>query len=133
MLSGDDDPVAAVKKLADSGISLIVTDLPADSLLKVADAGRERGLVLFNSGAIDDRNARRLQNKCYSCCALTCHACGREERYLALNLHKSRVSMARATGLFEFALLDDVSAETIRRTAQCIGKELVRLVGADNE
>jgi ABC transporter substrate binding protein (PQQ-dependent alcohol dehydrogenase system) len=55
MLNGDDDPTAAVQKLADSGVSLIVTDLPADSLLKVADAGRERGLVLFNAGAIDDR------------------------------------------------------------------------------
>jgi ABC transporter substrate binding protein (PQQ-dependent alcohol dehydrogenase system) len=55
MLNGDDDPAAAVQKLADSGVSLIVTDLPADSLLKVADAGRERGLVFFNAGAIDDR------------------------------------------------------------------------------
>jgi ABC transporter substrate binding protein (PQQ-dependent alcohol dehydrogenase system) len=55
MLNGDDDPAAAVQKLADSGVSLIVTDLPADSLLKVADAGRDRGLVFFNAGAIDDR------------------------------------------------------------------------------
>ena len=55
MLNGDDDPAAAVQKLADSGVSLIVTDLPADSLLKAADAGRERGLVFFNAGATDDR------------------------------------------------------------------------------
>lgn len=55
MLNGDDDPVAAVQKLADSGVSLIVADLPADSLLKAADAGRERGLVFFNAGAVDDR------------------------------------------------------------------------------
>jgi ABC transporter substrate binding protein (PQQ-dependent alcohol dehydrogenase system) len=55
MLNGDDDPAAAVQKLADSGISLVVTDLPADSLLKAADAGRDRGLVFFNAGAIDDR------------------------------------------------------------------------------
>ena len=55
MLNGDDDPTAAAMKLADSGVSLIVTDLPADSLLKVADAGRERGLVFFNAGATDDR------------------------------------------------------------------------------
>lgn len=55
MLNGDDDPVAAVQKLADRGVSLIVTDLPADSLLKVADAGRERGIVFFNAGATDDR------------------------------------------------------------------------------
>jgi ABC transporter substrate binding protein (PQQ-dependent alcohol dehydrogenase system) len=55
MLNGDDDPVAAVQKLADSGVSLIVADLLADSLLKAADAGRERGLVFFNAGATDDR------------------------------------------------------------------------------
>jgi ABC transporter substrate binding protein (PQQ-dependent alcohol dehydrogenase system) len=55
LLKDEDDPVAAAQKLADRGISLIVTDLPADALLKVADAGRQRGLVFFNAGAIDDR------------------------------------------------------------------------------
>ena len=55
LLKGQGDPVAAAQKLADGGVSLIVTDLPADALLKVADAGRQRGLVFFNSGAIDDR------------------------------------------------------------------------------
>ncbi len=55
LLKDEDDPVAAAQKLADRGISLIVTDLPANSLLKVADAGRQRGLVFFNAGATDDR------------------------------------------------------------------------------
>jgi len=55
LLKGEDDPVAAAQKLADKGVSLIVTDLPADALLKVADAGRQRGLVFFNAGATDDR------------------------------------------------------------------------------
>jgi ABC transporter substrate binding protein (PQQ-dependent alcohol dehydrogenase system) len=41
-------------QLAGRGISLFVTDLPADTLLKVADAGRERGLIFFNAGASDD-------------------------------------------------------------------------------
>ncbi len=50
-----DDPVAAVSQLADRGISFFIIDLPADALLKVADAGRPRGLVFFNAGAIDDR------------------------------------------------------------------------------
>lgn len=54
-LRDQDDPVAAMGKLADSGVSLIVTDLPADELLKVADAGRQRGLMFFNAGATDDR------------------------------------------------------------------------------
>jgi ABC transporter substrate binding protein (PQQ-dependent alcohol dehydrogenase system) len=49
-----DDPVAVVAQLADRGISLFVVDLGADALLKVADAGRPRGLVFFNAGAIDD-------------------------------------------------------------------------------
>lgn len=55
MLKEDDDPVAAVGKLADSGISLIVADLPADMLLKAADAGRQRGVFFFNASATDDR------------------------------------------------------------------------------
>ena len=54
-LNARDDPVAAAMQLAGRGISLFVTDLPADTLLKVADAGRERGLIFFNAGASDDR------------------------------------------------------------------------------
>jgi ABC transporter substrate binding protein (PQQ-dependent alcohol dehydrogenase system) len=33
----------------------VIADLPADALLKAADAGRERGLVFFNASALDDR------------------------------------------------------------------------------
>jgi ABC transporter substrate binding protein (PQQ-dependent alcohol dehydrogenase system) len=54
-LKDQDDPVAAMTQLADGGISLFIVDLPADMLLKVADAGRQRGLLFFNAGAIDDR------------------------------------------------------------------------------
>jgi ABC transporter substrate binding protein (PQQ-dependent alcohol dehydrogenase system) len=54
-LKENDDPVAAVTQLADRGVSLIVTDLPADMLLKGADAARQRGVLIFNAGAIDDR------------------------------------------------------------------------------
>ena len=54
-LKGGDDPAAAVKQLADRGISLVITDLPAQMLLKAADAGRQRGMLLFNAGANDDR------------------------------------------------------------------------------
>ena len=55
LLKAQDDPVAAVGKLADAGVSLVVADLPADALVKAADAGRKRGLVFFNAGATDDR------------------------------------------------------------------------------
>jgi len=54
-LEDGDDPAAAVKQLADRGISLFITDLPANMLLKAADAGRERGAIFFNAGALDDR------------------------------------------------------------------------------
>jgi ABC transporter substrate binding protein (PQQ-dependent alcohol dehydrogenase system) len=54
-LKDEDDPVAALTNLADRGISLFITELPANMLLKAADAGRERGLLFFNAAAIDDR------------------------------------------------------------------------------
>ncbi len=53
-LGPDEDPASAVQKLAGEGISLVVTDLPADALLKAADAGRARGMLFFNSGALSD-------------------------------------------------------------------------------
>lgn len=56
MRLGDrDDPAVAVTQLAERGISLVIADLPADMLLKAADAGRAHGLLLFNAGATDDR------------------------------------------------------------------------------
>jgi ABC transporter substrate binding protein (PQQ-dependent alcohol dehydrogenase system) len=54
-LKDDDDSAKAATGLADRNIGFIIADLPADSLLKAADALRGRGTVLFNAGAIDDR------------------------------------------------------------------------------
>jgi ABC transporter substrate binding protein (PQQ-dependent alcohol dehydrogenase system) len=54
-LKDEDDPAAAVGAMADHGISLVLADLPAAALLKAADAGSARGLLMFNVGAIDDR------------------------------------------------------------------------------
>ena len=51
---GEDAAKVAVA-LADRNIAFIIADLPADQLLKAADALRDRGTVLFNAGAIDDR------------------------------------------------------------------------------
>jgi ABC transporter substrate binding protein (PQQ-dependent alcohol dehydrogenase system) len=51
---GDDAAMAAVA-LADRDIAFVIADLPADALLKAADAVRDRGTVLLNAGAIDDR------------------------------------------------------------------------------
>jgi ABC transporter substrate binding protein (PQQ-dependent alcohol dehydrogenase system) len=54
-LKDEDDPAAAVGRLVEHGISLVLADLPAAALLKAADAGRAHGLLFFNVGAIDDR------------------------------------------------------------------------------
>jgi ABC transporter substrate binding protein (PQQ-dependent alcohol dehydrogenase system) len=54
-LKEGDDPAKVAAALADRNIDFIIADLPADSLLKTADAVRDRGTVLFNAGAIDDR------------------------------------------------------------------------------
>lgn len=49
-----EDPVQAATALADKN-GFVIADLPADALLKVSDALRERGTLLFNVGAIDER------------------------------------------------------------------------------
>jgi ABC transporter substrate binding protein (PQQ-dependent alcohol dehydrogenase system) len=49
-----DDVVQAATALAGKN-GFIVADLPADALLKVADSLRDRGTLLFNAGAIDER------------------------------------------------------------------------------
>jgi ABC transporter substrate binding protein (PQQ-dependent alcohol dehydrogenase system) len=54
-LKDGDDAATAARTLADRNIDFIIADLPADTLLKAADAVRDRGMVLFNAGAIDDR------------------------------------------------------------------------------
>jgi ABC transporter substrate binding protein (PQQ-dependent alcohol dehydrogenase system) len=53
-LKDGEDPAAAVAALAQRGVSLLLADLPADALLKAADAAASRTLV-FNVGATDDR------------------------------------------------------------------------------
>jgi ABC transporter substrate binding protein (PQQ-dependent alcohol dehydrogenase system) len=53
-LRAEDDPVAALATLAGRGFRLILSDLPADRLLKLADAGAGEQVVLFNIGAPDD-------------------------------------------------------------------------------
>jgi ABC transporter substrate binding protein (PQQ-dependent alcohol dehydrogenase system) len=54
-LNETDDAAAAATALAQRGVSLVIADLPAETLLKAAEAGRARGLVFFNVGAIDDQ------------------------------------------------------------------------------
>src|SRR6266542_2722494 len=54
-LSDKDDTGAAALDFAGRGVSFVLADLPADALLKAANAGRDRGLLLFNVGSSDDR------------------------------------------------------------------------------
>ena len=53
-LKEGEDAAKAASSLADHD-SFIIVDLPADQLLKAADALHDRGTVLLNAGAIDDR------------------------------------------------------------------------------
>ena len=54
-LDDDGDAAAATLALAERGVSLVLADLDADALLKAADAGKTRGVLFFNVGALDDR------------------------------------------------------------------------------
>jgi ABC transporter substrate binding protein (PQQ-dependent alcohol dehydrogenase system) len=54
-LKGDDDPAKAALALAERNVAFVIADLSADALLQAADALRDRGTVLFNAGALDDR------------------------------------------------------------------------------
>ena len=54
-LKAGDDPAMAVAELARQGIALIVVDLPADDLLKAAEAGKADRILFFNAAATDDR------------------------------------------------------------------------------
>ncbi len=53
-LREDDDPVAALGKLAGQGILLVLTDLPGDAVLKLADAAEPQKQTIFNIAAPDD-------------------------------------------------------------------------------
>jgi ABC transporter substrate binding protein (PQQ-dependent alcohol dehydrogenase system) len=53
-LKEGDDAAAAAAAIAVRN-SFVIADLPAEALLKAADALRDRGTVLLNVGAIDDR------------------------------------------------------------------------------
>jgi ABC transporter substrate binding protein (PQQ-dependent alcohol dehydrogenase system) len=54
-LRAGDDLGAVVAALADAGAAMIISDVDADGVLKVADAAKARGLAIVNAGATDDR------------------------------------------------------------------------------
>jgi ABC transporter substrate binding protein (PQQ-dependent alcohol dehydrogenase system) len=50
----DDDPAAMLGELAGQDVAMILSDLPADRLLKIAEAARSRQVTVFNVEAPDD-------------------------------------------------------------------------------
>lgn len=53
-LEEDDDPVAAAKKLVADGTKLLIVTLSAADTLKIADAVKDDGAIVFNAAATDD-------------------------------------------------------------------------------
>jgi ABC transporter substrate binding protein (PQQ-dependent alcohol dehydrogenase system) len=50
-----EDPLPAFERLVAGGLGVVVLDLPAEALVRIADAAKGRDLLLFNAGAPDDR------------------------------------------------------------------------------
>jgi ABC transporter substrate binding protein (PQQ-dependent alcohol dehydrogenase system) len=50
-----EDPMPAFDRILASGAKFIVLAVPADVLLKMADAAKDKDVILFNAGATDDR------------------------------------------------------------------------------
>jgi ABC transporter substrate binding protein (PQQ-dependent alcohol dehydrogenase system) len=107
--------------LADRKIGFIIADLPADALLKAADAVRDRGTVLFNAGSIDDRL--------------------REEDCRANVIHAAPTRSMLADGLAQYLVWkqwkrwllvvgshaeDKLFAEALRRAASRFGAKIVQ-------
>ncbi len=54
VLKPEDDPLPAFEQLAAGNTQFILTDLSAANVLKVADAAKAKGILVFNVGATDD-------------------------------------------------------------------------------
>src|SRR5438477_1343102 len=55
ILPEDGDVAARLRELAEKGIRLVVTDLPAPKLLPVAGRAEAAGITFFDTGSADDR------------------------------------------------------------------------------
>src|SRR5450432_4736295 len=120
-LKDGDDAAKAAIALADRNAGFIIADLPADALLKAADAVRDRGTVLFNAGSIDDRL--------------------REEDCRANVIHAAPTRSMLADGLAQYLVWkqwkrwllvvgsheeDRLFADALRRTATRFGAKIVQ-------
>ncbi|HEY0292987.1 MAG TPA: ABC transporter substrate-binding protein, partial [Hansschlegelia sp.] len=50
-----EDPMPAFNRILESGAKFILLAVPADALLKMADAAKDKDVILFNAAATDDR------------------------------------------------------------------------------
>jgi ABC transporter substrate binding protein (PQQ-dependent alcohol dehydrogenase system) len=53
-LADSDDAAAAVDKLGEQGVSLIIADLSAERLVAAAERAKAHGALIFNASAVDD-------------------------------------------------------------------------------
>ncbi len=107
--------------LAERGIVLILSDLPADRLLTLADAGRARGVVLFNIEAPDD--ALRQQD----CRANVIHvAPSRSMLADALGQYLVWKKWSRWVLIYGSHPEDALLADAYRRSAQRFGARIVK-------
>ena len=116
----DADVVAATEELISKGAHHILADLSAEQLLSITDLARDRGLLLFNVGATDDRL--------------------REEACSANVFHTAPTRSMLADGLAQYLIWkqwprwvlvhgsherDKLFAEALRRAATRFGGEIV--------
>ena len=115
-----DDPAAVLAKFEADGIGLIIADLPADNLLKLADAAKGRDILIFNAGASDDSL--------------------REEDCRANVIHTAPARSMLVDGLAQYLIWkrwtkwflvlgshkeDQLYAEAVRRSAKKFGAKIV--------
>jgi ABC transporter substrate binding protein (PQQ-dependent alcohol dehydrogenase system) len=119
-LRPDGDPVAALNGLIAHGISFVLADLPAAALLELADAAKDKGVLIFNTGAPEDSL--------------------REENCRANVFHVAPAYSMLADGLAQYLVWkqwkrwllikgshpqDELYAEALRRSAKKFGAKIV--------
>ncbi|MFG1365799.1 ABC transporter substrate-binding protein [Xanthobacter versatilis] len=119
-LAEDDDPAEAARALVANGTRLLIVNLPGAELLKVADAVKDKGAVLFNVGATDD--ALRAQD----CRANVFHVA--PSRAMLTDALVQFLATKRWTKLFLITgpqPADALYAEALRRSAKKFGLKIV--------
>ena len=119
-LKDGDDPVKALRTLAEKGVGLILADLPAAQLLAVADAAKGKNILLFNTSAVEDSL--------------------REENCRADVIHVAPTYSMLSDGLAQYLVWkrwprwfmikgshpeDELFAEALRRSAKKFGAKIV--------